>query len=298
MDQMLLLAIRAFVPAGLLAALCWSLPLWDRSAVGFARQRASLLALVASFLWAYLTINQLWVPLPKRSVIHWLPWGTLGLLGTGLLLWIHPRTYLAVATALAITLLIPFLVKIHAAYPDWSGINRVGITTLVLLGTGSLFALAYDRSPLLSSKDHCSHVRDTLLLWGWTIASSVPAIFLAGSSKWAQVIGVLGIVCGLGIMASLWKPKRILLGLPFQGTMSIVLGMLLLYLFFFVEDLPLAALLIFAFSAPVARSLLARWSDVAGGKARYGIHGAALFLNLAAFFYTKHVAPPPSFYGY
>tara|TARA_R110002096_G_scaffold4501_1_gene21033 strand:- start:971 stop:1858 length:888 start_codon:yes stop_codon:yes gene_type:complete len=294
MQEMLKLAALAFLPAGILATFSFAVG-WIRRRNEIAPQCCaywpdwSALGVSVAFLWGYLVINQTWVPNPGRGIIHWLPW----LLILGLVLGpasrCCSRVFRLAALGLTLVLLVLFFGKIASAYPNWStgeAILVIGGTSLLVLGM--VFA---NLRPAIANLP----AWNTFLVYGLVIAAAIPSFFIAGSSKWAQVIAVVGLICIPGFLIALKREARLGASAIFQ--LTTVVWALLVYVYFFTDYLPLGAFLILLLGPAVALAILSLTNS--SPKRKMWLVVAFVGLGMAgalAVALTKSAAPPPSPY--
>ncbi|MEM1296870.1 MAG: hypothetical protein AAGH89_16010 [Verrucomicrobiota bacterium] len=294
MQEMLKLAALAFLPAGLLATLCFAAGwIWRRNEVearccSFGPDWGALGVTVA-FLWGYLVINQTWLPNPSRGIIHWLPYFVILGAVLGPATRCCSRAFLPSALGITLVLLILFFVKIAPAYPTWS----VGQQILAFGGTGLLVLLVTFAN--LRPRIGELGAWKVFLTYGLVVAATIPSFFIAGSSKWAQVVGIIGITCIPGFLIAVARGAKLGLAGGFQ--LATVVWSLLVYVYFFTDYLPLGAFLIFLIGPPLALQILSR-IDSSPKQTTWQIAtlvGLAV-LSAVAVAMTKAAAPPPSPY--
>ncbi len=294
MQEMLKLAGFAFIPAALIAGICF--------AVGWLRQRDEpgetrccgllpwdAVGIFMGFVWGYLALNQTWFPNPERGIVHWLPYGLLLGLGLGCLPKCCGDHFRPATLILTVILFALFFTKISSVYSDWTIVERL----VAIIGVGLVvLAIAY-----VSQLPQTARLPawNAFLTYGLTCAALIPAFFIAGSSKWAQVIGVAGILCAPGFILAVLKPAHLSATASFL--FATIFWVLTVYVYFFTDYLPTPAFLILLILPTLVQTLLG-WTMDSPRQQRIRF---ALYLGLVAaggiaVYLTKAGAPPPSPY--
>jgi len=294
---MLKLAGLAFAPAALLSGLLFTIG-WGRSerkrltcCGGRCETSWDALGLALGFWWGYLVLNQIWFPNPARSVVHWLPHALVAILvihcaGT------QPirRLLLGVVSFVLFGLL---FARILGAYPDWSAPQRIlhgaGLILLVLL-------LLFSRCSGNGNAEPPAW--DWFLVFGLICAACLPCFFLAGSSKWAQVLGVAGLICAVGFLLSVFRRDPVRLSAATSSLLPTIFWFLIAYVHYFTYDLPLGAAILLIVPGMLILRILQRSEPGQARRRRRLVLYPALMLGLGlALFLTRQADPPPSPYA-
>lgn len=294
MQEMLNLAALAFLPAGVIAALGFATAwIWRRNE-GEATCCAfgpdwSALGVTVAFLWGYLVINQTWLPNPGRGIINWLPYFVILGLILGPASRCCSKAFLPSAFGITLILLILFFVKIVSAYPKWS----VGEQVVAVGGTGlAVVALVFANLQQSTQKLEAWKI---FLAYGLVIAAAIPSFFIAGSSKWAQVIAVAGLVCVPGFLIAI--KRGVTLSASGRLQLTTILWALVVYVYFFTDYLPIGAFLIFLLGPSIVLWILSHFESRPQQKVWLAVVFVGLgILGVLAVVMTKAAAPTPSSY--
>ncbi|MEM1444258.1 MAG: hypothetical protein AAGF67_18065 [Verrucomicrobiota bacterium] len=215
-----------------------------------AQSRTSLAVAVLSISACFLLILQVGIPNPARGFLNWIPllvplFAAVGFLPRKIWKWASLAACLIVASI--------FVSKIVSVNPRWEPyepwLNGALLIILPLLLTWYALTRQHEAGEFPAFP---------FGLFGFVILISLISYIIAGTSKVGIMLGVIGILCAAGFLASILKRKRADWG-PVGFLLMGTAWMCTVYVHYFTEKLPgfLTAFLLFA--PPVV--VLARLSD-------------------------------------
>ena len=277
-------AATAFIPALLIAAICFAIgwvwrkdsPIpWDALGIGLA------------FLWGYLVINQIWLPNPQRGAIHWLPWVLVAGLGISLALHQKAELFRLVSKVLTVFLAYILIAKFIPNQPGSVWTKAVLFGLLIFLANYHSWRL---KSVPLPAWDH-------FLAFGLTCAAAIPVFMIAGSSKWAQIIGLGGIICVPGFLIAVKTGVTLTRGASFL--LTTIFWSITTYVFFVTSAFPFESFVILLVWGPIALLSLGFVKPGTNrNRLRVFLYSLLAFLLSCAVYFAFADAPEPSdYYG-